>query len=343
MSQLNAQQLLDVARGELGTVETYPNQVKYNDWYYDRRVSGTNYAWCAVFVSWVAAVAGATDIIPRTAWTPSLAQYYKERGRWGSSPRVGAVSLYNISGLGRISHCGFVEAVHPDGSFTAIEGNTDYAGGRTGGRVMRQTRRYVGPGGGFGYPLYGDGLGEDVLPSRIPNNVGDAGGQPLLRVGSRGEAVKTVQRAVGASADGIFGPKTRSAVQQFQRAHGLEPDGVVGPNTWGAINGASKPPAPPTAAGPFLPYGFPLPSGHWFGPVSSDKRNHSGYWAADRPHIVTLLNGLRNRGWRSVPVTDRYTSDVQGLIKRYQQDSGIQVDGATGPQTWESIRTSPIR
>ena len=49
--------------------------------------------------------------------------------------------------------------------------------------------------------------------------------------GSRGSVVKQVQRKVGVSADGIFGPATRSAVQRWQRSHGLTADGVVGPAT----------------------------------------------------------------------------------------------------------------
>ena len=52
-----------------------------------------------------------------------------------------------------------------------------------------------------------------------------------------------VQRALGISADGVFGRQTRSAVRAFQSSHGLEVDGVVGPQTLGAlgIQGAAAP------------------------------------------------------------------------------------------------------
>ena len=37
------------------------------------------------------------------------------------------------------------------------------------------------------------------------------------------------------SADGQFGPRTRTAVQEFQRQHDLEADGVVDADTFAAI------------------------------------------------------------------------------------------------------------
>lgn len=63
-----------------------------------------------------------------------------------------------------------------------------------------------------------------------------------LRLGSRGEAVKVVQRIVGATADGVFGPKTLAAVKRYQASKGLVVDGIVGPKTRAAmgINGTAR-------------------------------------------------------------------------------------------------------
>lgn len=55
--------------------------------------------------------------------------------------------------------------------------------------------------------------------------------QTVLRRGSRGAEVSRLQRALGISADGIFGPATEAAVRQFQQGAGLTVDGVAGPNT----------------------------------------------------------------------------------------------------------------
>ena len=57
-----------------------------------------------------------------------------------------------------------------------------------------------------------------------------------IRLGSKGEAVATWQRAIGVLPDGDFGRITDAATRAWQHARGLVADGVVGPKTWGALN-----------------------------------------------------------------------------------------------------------
>ena len=56
-----------------------------------------------------------------------------------------------------------------------------------------------------------------------------------LKKGSKGEDVKVLQRALGITDDGDFGPGTEKAVKEFQKSHELINDGVVGDKTWDAI------------------------------------------------------------------------------------------------------------
>ena len=44
--RVKAGAVLAVAASQIGTSEIPVNQVKYNDWYYGRHVSGPNYPWC---------------------------------------------------------------------------------------------------------------------------------------------------------------------------------------------------------------------------------------------------------------------------------------------------------
>lgn len=63
------------------------------------------------------------------------------------------------------------------------------------------------------------------------------GGRWIVKAGSSGDDVRRIQRKVGATADGAFGSRTRSAVEEFQRKHGLQVDGVVGRQTAAAMRG----------------------------------------------------------------------------------------------------------
>ena len=66
-------------------------------------------------------------------------------------------------------------------------------------------------------------------------------GEVVIRLHDRGPAVAALQRALGVTADGDFGPVTLHAVKAFQAAHGLLVDGQVGPHTRAALQ---LPPAP---------------------------------------------------------------------------------------------------
>lgn len=122
------------------------------------------------------------------------------------------------------------------------------------------------------FGLTADGVVGPVTWNAIMNAV--AGGAPpvvpptspdypgyVLREGSVGQSVKTLQAALNAIADenpsvprvavdGIFGPGTTASVIAAQRLLGLTPDGVVGPLSWEAIvkgsgsGGGTTPPPP---------------------------------------------------------------------------------------------------
>ena len=69
-----------------------------------------------------------------------------------------------------------------------------------------------------------------VTPTPAP-----APAKATLKVGSKGSLVKVLQKKLGVTADGDFGPNTKNAVMTFQSKHGLVADGIVGAKTWAAL------------------------------------------------------------------------------------------------------------
>ncbi len=75
--------------------------------------------------------------------------------------------------------------------------------------------------------------GSPSQPSDLPSSIS----RPTLRFGSVGPFVSEWQRLLKITADGDFGPATRSATRRFQASNGLTDDGIVGPQTWKVMLG----------------------------------------------------------------------------------------------------------
>lgn len=87
----------------------------------------------------------------------------------------------------------------------------------------------------------------EVIPEAAPSAPATSGGDTVvielsvLKKGSKGEQVKTLQRLLTALGypcgvvDGSFGNNTLAGVQAFQKAEKLTVDGSVGPATWTAL------------------------------------------------------------------------------------------------------------
>jgi hypothetical protein len=150
------EEVLQIARAEIGYREGPNNKNRYGAAY-----GVDNTFWCQQFVWWVFREAGAADLIhPQTAYTPTAADWHRDRGQWSTTPQVGSLVFFNWpnDSKDRIQHVGIVEAVGP-GFITTIEGNTGpgNAGAQDDGDgVWRRQRPLDASIVGFGHPAYGN-------------------------------------------------------------------------------------------------------------------------------------------------------------------------------------------
>jgi hypothetical protein len=153
--------VISLAEKQVGITADASGETKFQQWYASspdavntaRRDGGSakdyiGAEWCDMFVSWVGAHAGVKGM-GRDAYTVDHAKWFEKTGRWGETPRPGAVVFYSWNGGGTegIDHVGLVVRVNGDGSITTVEGNT--TGDAVAERV-RSTDQVVG----YGYPDY---------------------------------------------------------------------------------------------------------------------------------------------------------------------------------------------
>ena len=131
-----------------------------------------------------------------------------------------------------------MESVRSDGRFVTIEGNTDVAGGRTGGQVMRKVRTRSG--WSFAMPAYISVPQPQPQPQPQPSPAG-----PLAEDGDFGPlTVQALQRSLNAtgdnprlSVDGKFGKASKRALQaRLNHVQGpIAIDGDFGPRSTRAL------------------------------------------------------------------------------------------------------------
>lgn len=150
-------------------------------------------------------------------------------------------------------------------------------------------------------------------PAKTPAKAPSKPASTLLKLGSKGEHVKKLQRALNAngaslSVDGDFGSKTEAAVKTFQRNNKLVVDGIVGPATWGAL---AKP-------------------CHVVSKMPTLKLKSKG-------NYVKHLQKDLNRHGAALKIDGDFGSRTEAAVKAFQRKKKLSADAVVGPKTWKAL------
>lgn len=252
-----ASQILSLELSQVGYVEIPVNRTRYAielDANEKPPLGRQGIAWCGTFQDWAFWKCNATPALAyRNYGTVVAAKAYMRAKRWYTTPEPGDLAFLHNAGLE--GHVAFVEAVNLGAStVTTVEGNTSSGNAgsqRNGGMVARRVRPlsfWVG----YGRPNY-EVLAPPVAPvdwAAISAMIASYR-QQVLQLGSKGPAVAFLQRCLGITDDGDFGPATLASVKNHQTlfvqhqlvdlhipagsSFLLAVDGVVDAHTWAAL------------------------------------------------------------------------------------------------------------
>jgi peptidoglycan hydrolase-like protein with peptidoglycan-binding domain len=172
----------------------------------------------------------------------------------------------------------------------------------------------------------------------LPSSTVYAATYPTLSVGARGSSVMYLQERLNAlgyncgKVDGIFGPKTLTAVKAFQKAKHLTVDGIVGPKTWAALNSTSSTANSGKSA--------PSTSTSTSTVISPAKPAYPGVvltLGSNGTAVREVQQRLNDLGYNCGPVDGVYGQQTRNAVMAFQKDHHLTVDGQVGPQTWGAL------
>lgn len=241
---MTANDVLRIARKEVGITEQPTNKVKYNTWYYGKAVSGNAYPWCMAFVMWVFNQAG-IELGLKTASCTALEDYARKHGYLVKKNfRPGDIVFFQFDKDAAADHTGIVESVTST-TVICIEGNTSINGSQSnGGQVCRKIRNLSLVRSAY-RPNYGGysltDFIEDVQECTGSKVDGIAGKETLNNtvtisavLNRKHPLVSHIQRRLLAlgyaqvgKVDGVAGGKFTTAVKSFQKDNSCGVDGEI--------------------------------------------------------------------------------------------------------------------
>lgn len=190
---------------------------------------------------------------------------------------------------------------------------------------------------------YGNDI--NIVRNAPVRNISETYPGTLLRLGSNGEDVRTIQRQLNRirrnypsipsipDTNGIFDASTRAAVTQFQKIFNLAPDGIVGKATWYKIkqiyNAVKK-------VSELYSEGIT---------ISEVERIFSevlrrGNRGTDVRSVQYYLNfiGFFNDRLPQIKVDGIFGPATENAVRAFQREYGLTVDGVVGRGTWYALQ-----
>jgi len=133
---------------------------------------------------------------------------------------------------------------------------------------------------------------------------------PLVRRGNRLFPVRPLQQLLCARGrsvhvDGMFGPRTESAVEAFQDEAGLDVDGIVGPATWSRL-------------------------------ILTVRRGSNGDAVRGVQEVMKFHDQSDGEG-PTIHVDGVFGPQTENFVRGFQNALGMDSDGIVGPVTWRAL------
>ena len=164
---------------------------------------------------------------------------------------------------------------------------------------------------------------------------------PTLKKGSKGEAVKNLQKfltwyGIKLTADGEFGGNTESALKVFQKTEGIGADGVYGNQSYTKAK-AYVYVAPTTPTKPTTPTTPTLkkPTGKYSGTIPNPtlKKGSKGTSVKNLQKFLNWYGGFK------LSVDGGFGDKTYNALKTFQKTEGISADGIYGKASQAKAKT----